>query len=71
MEVGEWHVFHNVSDLVALRPSTLVEPFTSAELAQALGLQRRLAQQMTYCLRQADGLLEMPKRGRARQYQRR
>lgn len=70
LEVVEWHVFHNANDLVALLPTTMVEPFTSAELAQTLGLQRRLAQQMIYCLRQVDGLVELPKRGRARQYQR-
>lgn len=71
LEVVDGYLFQNANDLLALLPSTLIEPFTSAELAQALGLQRRLAQQMIYCLRQVNGLAEMPKRGRARQYQRR
>lgn len=69
LSVVEQHVFYCSADLLKLLPATLVEPFTSAELAQALGVPRRLAQQMIYCLRQTERLQELPKRGRAKQYQ--
>ncbi len=45
-------------DLLALLPDTLPQPFTTAELALALGRPRRLAQQMAYCLR-ACALVEV------------
>jgi hypothetical protein len=52
-------------DALALLPAGLPDPFGTAELAEAGDLQRRLAQQMTYCLR-AMGVLEPAgKRGRA------
>lgn len=45
-------------DAAALLPSQLPESFDSAELAEAAAITRRLAQQMTYCLR-AMGMLEI------------
>jgi hypothetical protein len=55
----------NPADAAGLLPSELPELFDSGELAEAAGMQRRLAQQMSYCLR-AMGVLEpVGKRGRA------
>ena len=55
----------NPADAAGLLPSDLPELFDTVELAEAAGMQRRLAQQMTYCLR-AMGVLEPAgKRGRA------
>jgi hypothetical protein len=52
-------------DAARLLPSGLPELFDTAELAEAAGIERRLAQQMTYCLR-AVGVLETSgKRGNA------
>ena len=48
---------HGPADLAALLPVDLVEPFTTADLAARLRRPRRLAQQMTYCLRTA-GIIE-------------
>lgn len=57
-------------DAAALLPSTLPEPFDTAELAEAAAITRRLAQQMTYCLR-TMGMLEISgSRRRAHLYRR-
>lgn len=45
-------------DAAALLPPCLPESFDTAELAEAAAITRRLAQQMTYCLR-AMGVLEI------------
>jgi hypothetical protein len=52
-------------DFLDLLPPGLPQPFTSAELAQALGRPSHLAHKMVYCLR-AMGVIEtVGKRGRA------
>ncbi len=57
-------------DAAALLPPALPETFDTAELAEAAAITRRLAQQMTYCLR-AMGMLEISgNRRRARLYRR-
>ena len=57
-------------DLAALVPDTLAEPFTTAGLAEALSIQRSLAQRMTYCLRHAGALRQAGKKGNAILYER-
>lgn len=56
-------------DAAALLPD-LDDPFDTAELARAGGWNRRLAQQMTYCLRAMDALRTDGHRGRAVLYRR-
>jgi hypothetical protein len=56
-------------DAAALLPE-LEDPFDTAELARAGGWNRRLAQQMTYCLRAMDALQTDGHRGRAVLYRR-
>ena len=57
-------------DAAALLPPGLPESFDTAELAEAAAISRRLAQQMTYCLR-AMGMLEIVgNRRRAHVYRR-
>jgi hypothetical protein len=56
-------------DAAALLPE-LPDPFDTAELAAAGGVTRRLAQQMTYCLRAMDALQVDGQRGRAVLYRR-
>ena len=51
------HMLATPADAAALLPLALPELFDTAELAQAAGIERRLAQQMTYCLR-AMGVLD-------------
>ena len=57
-----------VADLAALLPPGLPERFTTAELALRLGRPRRAAQQMAYCLRLADVIVFVGKRGHAVEY---
>lgn len=57
-------------DLAPLVPAGLEEPFTTSELAKALARPRRLAQQMTYCLRELGILAVVGKRGNAILYMR-
>ena len=58
-------------DAVALLPLQLPEPFGTAELADAAGISRRLAQQMTYCLRNMGALEVVGKNRRELVYRRR
>ena len=50
-------------DLCALIPISLVEPFTTHDLATAMDKPRRLAQKMVYCLRQMCSIKPSGKRG--------
>jgi hypothetical protein len=52
-------------DAARLLPAGLPKAFDTAELAQAAGTSRRLAQQMTYCLRAMGALEPVGKRGGA------
>ncbi|MHB1296758.1 MAG: hypothetical protein ACYC4R_17410 [Anaerolineae bacterium] len=63
-------IFATPADLGALLPERLPEPFTTADLAGALGRPRRLAQRMAYCLRSLGVLDLAGKRGRALLYTR-
>ena len=49
--------FESPADFGALIPTSVVEPFTTADLASAIKKPRRLAQQMVYCLREM-GVIE-------------
>jgi hypothetical protein len=57
-------------DAVALLPATLPEPFDTAELALAAGVDRRLAQQIAYCLRHSGAVEPAGKRGAGALYRR-
>jgi hypothetical protein len=56
VSVEERRLLATPADAARLLPP-VPELFDTAELAQAAGIERRLAQQMTYCLR-AVGVLE-------------
>ena len=53
------------ADVARLLPAGLPETFDTAELATASGIDRRAAQQMTYCLRALHVLEPVGKRGTA------
>jgi hypothetical protein len=65
LQVVDRQVFERPADMAELLPAGLVEPFTTAELAKATGLPRRLAQKMAYCLRKMDAIEVAGKSGRA------
>lgn len=70
LEVVDHLVLDTPAALAALLPSELPARFTTADLADALGRRRRLAQQMAYCLRRL-GVVEMiDKEGNAIVYRR-
>lgn len=68
VEVVGSTTFAGVDDLVSLLPDGLPDPFTTLDLAVRLGRPRRLAQQMTYCLREMGGIEATGKRGNAIEY---
>lgn len=55
------------SDLVGLLPE-LPDPWTTADLASAAGIRRRLSQQVAYCLRKAGLVEQVDKVGNAAVY---
>lgn len=57
-------------DLAALLPEQLPDSFDTADLAEAAGIDRRLAQQMAYCLRAMGICVPAGRRGRAALYAR-
>lgn len=62
--------FDAPADLLALVPDDLDDPFTTADLAAALGRPRRLAQQMAYCLRELALITAVGTRRRSTLYRR-
>lgn len=65
------HRFADVSSLVGLLPEGLPDPFTVRDLAEQLGIGRRLAGKIGYCLRQVGGVKMVGRDGRAYLYSRR
>jgi hypothetical protein len=70
LQVVDRRLFVSPADLAALIPESLDAPFTTAELAEAIGRSRRLAQQMAYCLRCMGVLSEVGRQVRAVRYTR-
>ena len=70
LEVVESHIFQDSTDLQALIPAGLPEPFTTTDLARELQIPRRLSQQAAYCLRKAGVVETIGKRGRSNLYAR-
>jgi hypothetical protein len=68
LRVLDRRLFETPKDLASLVPTCLQEPFTTLELATAMGRPRRLAQQMAYCLREAGVLEPVGRQGNAIQY---
>lgn len=70
LAVVDRRLFEAPADLSALLPPDLPEPFTTADLAGALGRGRWLAQKMAYCLREIGALDTVGKQGNAWLYRR-
>jgi len=68
--VGERHRFQCLDDLFDLLKVPLPDPFTTRELADALGQPRRLAQKMAYILRKGEVTQVCGKTGNALVYRR-
>jgi hypothetical protein len=70
LRVVDRQIFETPSDVGNLLPDSLVEPFSTSDLAAALGKPRRLAQRMAYCLREMGVLTAEGKRRNAILYTR-
>ena len=70
LEVVDQRLFETVAHVCTLVPPTLPEPFTTADLAAAVGKRRRLARKMAYCLREMGALAPVGKQGNAILYTR-
>ncbi|MBN1484353.1 MAG: hypothetical protein JXA37_06485 [Chloroflexia bacterium] len=65
LQVLRRQLFERPADLLDLLPPDLPEPFSTADLAAGLGLPRRLAQRMAYCLRNMGLVQVVGKEGRS------
>ena len=65
LQVVESRTFETPADIAALIPTGLAQPFTTLELAAAVGRPRWLAQKMAYCLREMGTITPVGKRGNA------
>ncbi|HEY72751.1 MAG: hypothetical protein B6I35_07045 [Anaerolineaceae bacterium 4572_32.2] len=70
LEVVERRLFETPADMGELVPSDLAEPFTTSDLAAAIGQRRWLAQKMAYCLREMGALAPVGKQGNSILYSR-
>ena len=69
LEVVERKMFEDQRDLLTLIPEKFEEPFTTKDIAEALGIKIQLAQKMAYCLRETSVIGFKGKRGRANLYE--
>jgi hypothetical protein len=70
LQVVDRRLFETPADLADLLPPGLAEPFTTSDLASAMGRPRRLAQRMAYCLREMGTIAQVGKQGNAFLYAR-
>lgn len=70
LNILDQRTFATKEDLAALLPNHVPDPFTTADLADNLSIKRRLAQQMTYCLRLLEVTTLVGRRGRFKLYTR-
>lgn len=65
LQVVDQRLFETPEDMRAVIPSALAEPFTTADLAEAIAKPRWLAQKMAYCLRRMRAIRSVGKRRNA------
>jgi hypothetical protein len=70
LEVVDQRLFESPQDMSALLPPELPTAFTTSDLANATGGNRRLAQKMAYCLREMGMIAQVGTRTRAILYER-
>lgn len=70
VEVVDCVTFQDPIDYLAFIPTSLEEPFTTGELAVAIGRPRSMAQKVAYTLRHLGSLRVVGKRGNAFLYER-
>src|SRR5690606_11993259 len=69
--IRETHRFRTAADLLRMVPSKgLPRQFHTGHLAEAMGLDRWIAQRIAYCLRETGAIRQVGKQGNALIYQR-
>jgi hypothetical protein len=68
LDVVQRRLFETPTDVSALLPQGLSEPFATKDLADAMNGRQALAQKMAYCLRKMGVIEQVGKRGRANLY---
>lgn len=69
LEVVDRQLFEEPADWRGLLPERLADPFTTKDLAEAVGIGRKLAQKMAYCLREMGVIQPVGKRARSNLYE--
>jgi hypothetical protein len=69
LSVGKVYRFHRAGDLLRLLPKSLPKPFHTGHLADALRVDRWVAQRIAYCLRNVGAAVQTGKQGNALLYQ--
>jgi hypothetical protein len=69
VEIEAVHSFRTASDLRRLIPQPLPSPFHTLHLAEAMKVERWLAQKIAYCLRNAGAVTPIGKKGNAWLYE--
>ncbi len=69
LEVVDRRLFEKPADWRGLLPKSLDTTFTTQDLSKELGIERQLAQKMTYCLRGMNVIDLIGKQGRGNLYQ--
>jgi hypothetical protein len=64
LQVVDRRLFETPTDMQTMIPASLVEPFTTTQLAEAKDQPLWLAQKMAYCLREMGAITAVGKRGR-------
>jgi len=65
LEVIDRRLYETPMDFLHFIPNSLEKPFKTSDLAEALGISRRLCQRVTYCLRMMKALKKVGKDGNA------
>jgi hypothetical protein len=68
-EVVDEQSFRSVADLCRLLPAELPRPFHTGQLAEAMEIDRHIAQRIAYCLRETGGVRTVGKQGNAWLYE--
>ncbi|WP_420628864.1 hypothetical protein [Candidatus Leptofilum sp.] len=68
LDVVEMHTFATPTDLLALLPPDLPQPFTNKQLAKLAKIRTKLAQRITYTLARCDVIEQVGKDGRSNLY---
>jgi len=65
IEVVDRRLYESPSDFIQFIPSEIETPFTNTDLIESMGISRRVAQRMTYCLRKMKAIRTVGKKGNA------